>query len=53
MLECQHKTSHELRDLNYPGSTCMLNYDPVTDRFRGIYFQTMQQQFEVEFERKK
>ena len=44
----------ELRDVNYPGSTYTLNYDPVTDRLKGIYFQAVQQQqFEVDFERKK
>ena len=44
----------ELRDVNYPGSTYTLTYNPATDRLVGIYFQAaMQQQFEVEFERTK
>ena len=44
----------ELRDVNYPGSTYTLNYDPATDRLKGIYFQAvMKQQFEVEFVRKQ
>ena len=42
----------ELRDVNYPGSTYNLRYDPVSDRLEGIYFQAaLQQQYEVEFER--
>jgi uncharacterized protein (DUF2147 family) len=44
----------ELRDVNYPGSTYTLQYDPATDRLKGIYFQAaLQQQYEVEFERTK
>jgi uncharacterized protein (DUF2147 family) len=44
----------ELRDVNYPGSTYNLNYDPKTDRLTGTYFQALQRQlFEVEFERTK
>lgn len=44
----------ELRDVNYPGSTYTLSYDPANDRLAGIYFQAVQQQqFEVEFVRKK
>ncbi|MRR59001.1 MAG: hypothetical protein EG824_12430 [Deltaproteobacteria bacterium] len=44
----------ELRDVNYPGSTYSLHYDPKTDRLTGIYFQALQRQlFEVEFERFK
>ena len=44
----------ELRDVNYPGSTYTLSYEPITDRLKGIYFQAVQQQqFEVEFVRKK
>ncbi|MCX5899372.1 MAG: hypothetical protein NTX06_01325 [Proteobacteria bacterium] len=44
----------ELRDVNYPGSTYTLNYDPVTDQLTGIYFQAaLKQQFEVVFARKK
>jgi hypothetical protein len=42
----------ELRDVNYPGSTYNLQYDPTSDRLKGIYFQAaLQQQYEVEFER--
>ena len=31
----------ELRDVNYPGSTYTLDYDPATDRLGGEYFQAM------------
>jgi hypothetical protein len=42
----------ELRDVNYPGSTYTLAYDPENDQLRGIYFQALQQQtFEVAFVR--
>ena len=44
----------ELRDVNYPGSTYDLVYDPVSDQLSGIYFQALQrQQFEVVFARMK
>lgn len=44
----------ELRDVNYPGSTYTLAYDPPSDRLFGIYYQAVQQQrFEVVFERMK
>ena len=44
----------ELRDVNYPGSTYTLHYDPVADQLKGIYFQAVQrQQYEVEFVRKQ
>jgi hypothetical protein len=44
----------ELRDVNYPGSTYTLMYDPTNDRLKGIYFQAVErQQFEVFFERLK
>lgn len=44
----------ELRDVNYPGSTYTLRYDPSTDRLSGSYFQAVErQQFEIFFERKK
>lgn len=44
----------ELRDVNYPGSTYTLAYDPATDQLQGIYFQALQQQrFEVVFVRMK
>ncbi len=42
----------ELRDVNYPGSTYTLQYDAVTDRLKGTYFQAVQRQtFDVEFVR--
>ena len=44
----------ELRDINYPGSTYKLQYDPETDRMKGTYFQAVQRQtFDVEFVRVK
>jgi hypothetical protein len=43
----------ELRDVNYPGSTYKLVYDPGRDVLAGLYFQAMQQQtFDVEFVRR-
>jgi hypothetical protein len=42
----------ELRDINYPGSTYDLTYDPVDDRLKGIYFQAaIEQTFDVYFVR--
>lgn len=42
----------ELRDVNYPGSTYNLTYEPDSDSLRGIYYQALQQQqFEVVFVR--
>jgi hypothetical protein len=42
----------ELRDVNYPGSTYTLAYDPEHDQLSGVYFQALQQQsFEVAFVR--
>ncbi len=42
----------ELRDVNYPGSTYSLIYDPATDRLKGTYFQAVHKQtFAVEFTR--
>ena len=42
----------ELRDVNYPGSTYSLSYDPAGDRLQGTYYQAVEQQrFEVVFER--
>jgi hypothetical protein len=42
----------ELRDVNYPGSTYTLAYDPVSDRLAGTYYQALQQQsFDVLFAR--
>ena len=44
----------ELRDVNYPGSTYTLAYEPQSDQLKGIYFQALQQQnFEVIFVRMK
>ena len=42
----------ELRDVNYPGSTYTLLYDPRTDRLGGTYFQAVQRAtYPVEFVR--
>ena len=42
----------ELQDVNYPGSTYTLTFDPVTDELRGEYFQAARRQtFDVAFER--
>jgi hypothetical protein len=42
----------ELRDVNYPGSTYNLTYDPADDRLKGIYFQAaIKQTFDVYFVR--
>lgn len=44
----------ELRDVNYPGSTYKLQYDPATDRLKGNYFQAVQRQtFDIEFVRSR
>ena len=44
----------ELRDVNYPGSTYTLVYEPQSDQLQGIYFQAIQRQnFEVIFVRMK
>jgi hypothetical protein len=44
----------ELRDVNYPGSTYSLTYNPQSDQLEGIYYQAaLQQQFEVFFVRRK
>lgn len=44
----------ELRDINYPGSTYSLVYDPATDQLQGNYFQALEQQnFDVIFVRMK
>jgi hypothetical protein len=43
----------ELRDVNYPGSTYSLRYDPGRDILEGTYFQALQgQTFVVSFERR-
>ena len=42
----------ELRYVNYPGSTYSLQYDKVTDRLKGKYFQAVERRtFNVEFMR--
>jgi len=44
----------ELRDVNYPGSTYNLTYDPQSDQLKGIYFQAaLQERYEVFFVRMK
>lgn len=44
----------ELRDVNYPGSTYTLVYDPASDRLCGKYFQAVEKQtFYIEFLRAK
>jgi uncharacterized protein (DUF2147 family) len=44
----------ELRDVNYPGSTYTLIYDPANDRLTGNYFQAaLNQTFDVFFTRVK
>ena len=44
----------ELRDVNYPGSTYTLQYEPASDRLKGKYFQAVERQtFAVEFVRGK
>lgn len=42
----------ELRDVNYPGSTYTMHYDPVSDRLKGNYFQAVHKEiYYVEFVR--
>lgn len=44
----------ELRDVNYPGSKYILQYDPESDRLTGIYFQAVEREtYDIEFERIK
>ena len=44
----------ELRDVNYPGSTYTLQYDPASDLLKGDYFQAVEKQtFAVEFMRSR
>ena len=44
----------ELRDVNYPGSTYNLKYDPQSDQLFGQYFQAaLGQTFDVTFARMK
>ena len=42
----------ELQDVNYPGSTYNLIYDPEHDLLRGTYYQATQQvEYQIEFQR--
>jgi len=44
----------ELNDVNYPGSTYNLGYDPASDQLKGIYFQAVERaQYEVVFVRRR
>lgn len=44
----------ELRDVNYPGSTYTLSYDPASDQLKGVYYQAVEKQrFSVAFVRLK
>jgi hypothetical protein len=44
----------EFRDINYPGSTYTLQYDPASDRLQGTYFQAVERQtYNIEFLRNK
>jgi hypothetical protein len=44
----------QLQDVNYPGSTYMLVYDPEPDQFMGYYYQAVTKEtFEVVFVRKE
>jgi hypothetical protein len=44
----------ELRDVNYPGATYNLTYDPERDQLRGVYYQpALRQSFDVVFIRMK
>ena len=46
------RTFIELRDVNYPGSTYTLTYDPANDQLKGDYFQAaLSQTFDVFFTR--
>lgn len=44
----------ELSDVNYPGSTYSLDYQPQGDKLVGTYFQAVEKQtYQVEFSRLK
>ena len=48
------KLTIELRDVNYPGSTYDLTYQPESDELKGNYYQAViRQNFEVAFVRVK
>jgi hypothetical protein len=52
--EAATKVFIELRDINYPGATYTLTYDPASDQLRGVYVQpALQQSFDVVFVRIK
>ena len=54
MLGQTLKVFIELRDVNYPGSTYQLTYDPADDRLKGSYFQAaLQETYDVVFVRLK
>jgi hypothetical protein len=41
-----------LRDVNYPGSTYTLIYEPGSDQLQGVYYQAVEQQrYQVSFVR--
>lgn len=44
----------ELQDINYPGSTYTLQYNPANDQLKGIYFQAVEKiNYDVGFTRKQ
>jgi hypothetical protein len=44
----------ELQDKGYPGCTYKLNYEPLTDKLRGIYYQAaIKENFDIYFVRIK
>ena len=44
----------ELRDVNYPGSTYQLTYEPAADRLTGTYYQAaLKESYDVAFTRLK
>lgn len=48
------KVFMELRDVNYPGATYNLTYEPGEDQLRGVYYQpALQQSFEIFFVRER
>jgi hypothetical protein len=54
LKEGQPQVFVELRDVNYPGSTYTLVYQPASDQLAGIYFQAaMRERFDVVFDRMK
>jgi hypothetical protein len=48
------RISIKLQDVNYPGSTYDLKYDPQRDHLRGLYYQAVEKQhFQVVFNRQR